>query len=148
MLNEKIQKLIDDGYEIKMSDYISEGFDLFKKYPGGFIGFLIIVGTISIVGAFIPFVGSIISVVVQPPLFIGFFIVADKIKYGETYQFSDFFSGFNKNISGLVLASLVGAILIVLGFICLILPGIYLAISYGFSSQLVYFKGFEFWSAL
>jgi hypothetical protein len=42
----------------------------------------------------------------------------------------------------------VGTVLVVLGFICFILPGIYLMVAWDFSLALVIDKGLDFWSAM
>ena len=67
--------------------------------------------------------------------------------FDEIFDFSDFFRGFNKFLQ-IFLAYLIGAILIVIGFWLLIIPGIYLAVAYGFSFLFVIEKKLSFWSAL
>lgn len=58
------------------------------------------------------------------------------------------FSGFGQRFLHLFLASLVVNILVFAGFICLLLPGIYLQIAWKFALTLVIDKGMDFWPAM
>ncbi len=84
------------------------------------------------------------------PLYYSYFIVAHKIHRGEKPVFSDFFSfffSFDKYIVALALAIFSG-ILIALGTIVFILPGIYLMVGYIFATNLLLFGGFGIWESL
>jgi hypothetical protein len=144
----RIEELTRTGYQVEISACISEAFEIFKKYPGGFIGFILLSFVISAVLSVIPVVGSMVSLVISPALNIGGIIVARKIKYGEAYEFNDFFKGFQK-FGELFLGSLLMYIMIIIGFICLILPGIYLAVAYSFVQMLIWFSfDGQYWSTL
>lgn len=94
-LKQKIDDLVHDGYNFRFGHYISESFNIFGKYAGGFIGFIFIyLIIVSFIGT-IPILGQIANVVIGSPLIMGFYIVAHQIHRGETYQFSDFFKGFD-----------------------------------------------------
>ncbi len=58
------------------------------------------------------------------------------------------FSGFSKHFLHLFLGGFVTWILIVLGFFCFVLPGIYLVVAWWFSLTLVIDKQLDFWSAM
>ncbi len=58
------------------------------------------------------------------------------------------FSGFSQRFLQLFLAGFVASLLIWLGFLCLILPGIYLLVAWLFTLPLVIDKGLDFWSAM
>lgn len=142
------QKLVDDGYEFKFSHYISEGFELFKKYAGGFIGFYAIVyPIIFVISYYGENVGSVITNLLQVVISAGTLLVINDIFRNNTTHFSRFFDGF-KFLLPLLLLSLVSGILIVVGLVFLILPGIYLAVSYSFAQYFVLFLGYDFWSAM
>jgi uncharacterized membrane protein len=108
---------------------------------------LLVVG-ISAGLSFVPFVGSLASVVISPPLSVGYFFVADKIRRGEAYTFNNFFDGFKAPFGQLIVLSLISSILTVVGTIFCILPGIYLAIGYSLSNCVLVFHKFEFWEAM
>ena len=64
------------------------------------------------------------------------------------YRGDDSFSGFSVCFGQLVLATLVCTILTCIGLVCLILPGIYLAVCWIFTYVLVRDKGLPFWDAM
>ena len=115
----RVNKLLNDGYEFKLEKYISNGFELFKKEYGLFIGFSILAGLISMVGGMIPFIGYFIQAIAAAVLNLGYFYVARKIKLGETPDFADFFQPFNSlgNIAGV---ALIVFILTIIGILCLV----------------------------
>ncbi|MFN6944508.1 MAG: hypothetical protein ACK4ND_06140 [Cytophagaceae bacterium] len=144
---EKVDALIENGYEVKPTHYIKRGFELFKQNPGGFIGYSLIFLLISVVLDAIPVVGFAASIAVQGPLFAGFYIIARRINHSQSHTFSDFFKGFDYFVP-LLLTNLIGGILIFLGLLLLILPGVYLAVAYSLASLFVVFGGLDFWPAL
>ncbi len=142
-IKEKADQLIEKGYQTDIGSYISKGFRIFEKEIGLFIGYTALFFLISTITAFIPFALLFIS----GPLTAGFFIVAHKINKGEPYEFSTFFKGFDYFVP-LLLFTLVGGIFIVLGFLALILPGIYLAVAYTFAIPFIVFAKMEFWDGM
>ncbi|MFH7243863.1 MAG: hypothetical protein ACHWZW_13545 [Spirulina sp.] len=145
--------LLSRDYEVKIGDYFGRGWEIFKSYAWGFILYTLIFGVIA--GAFSAIgggegeapIGSLIFNIISPILGAGFYIVAFQIARNRPKNFSDFFNGFKKFLP-LFLTSLVSTILIALGMIALILPGIYLATSYMFAPLFVIDKNMEFWSAM
>ncbi|MEJ6681890.1 MAG: hypothetical protein QNL21_07340 [Flavobacteriales bacterium] len=145
--NNDLNDLIAKGYNFDFGKYISDGFDIFKKDAGSFIGFGILSGLILALAGMIPFGGLIMA----PSITIGYSIYSHKIVNDQSRQFSDFFKGFNGRIFGqLILVSIVSSVITGLGIILLILPGIYLAVGYIFASQIVLFYDpkTEFWEAM
>ncbi len=67
---------------------------------------------------------------------------------GERSDLGTAFSGFSICFVPLLLAGLVSFVLTVLGLICLVLPGIYLAVAWVFAKALVIDKGLDFWPAM
>jgi uncharacterized membrane protein len=115
----KIQRIISEGYEFKLSDYISKGFALVNKNIGGFIAFALVYILINVAAQIIPVIGPIAVSVVAPALIIGFAIVANKIDRDEPNTFSDFFGGFSK-FGDLFLTALLTGLLAILAA----LPGL------------------------
>lgn len=145
--NAKVNNLISNGYEFDLGKYIQQGFEILKKDIGSFIAFTLITGIINTVLSFIPVIGWIASMLVNPPLFVGFAIVGKRILQNEPYEFKDFFKGF-EDIGNLFLTAIIAALLIAVGFILLVLPGIYLAVAYTWMYFFVVFYKLEFWPAL
>lgn len=133
--------------EIKSGDYFRAGWEIFKKFPGGFIGYFIITLVITFALNSVPKIGGLITFVIAVPLHAGFFVVSAKLLKDQVPEFGDFFSGF-KFFPQLALLGIVSSIIILLGFICLIVPGIYLAVGYAFALMLVLDRGLDFWPAM
>ncbi|MEO1257200.1 MAG: hypothetical protein AAFZ15_00325 [Bacteroidota bacterium] len=110
---EKIERIIEEGYDFKFGDYISRGFEIAKKNWGGYIGFLLLVVIITLVISLIPFIGTIAnSLFISPALGVGFYIVANKLWRNENTEFGDFFKGFD-HIGQLALTALVQGLIII-----------------------------------
>ncbi len=141
------EKQIKEGYEVDMTRYLKEGWELFKSKPGEFILFTLILVVATAVLSRLDMIGSLAVSAVTPPLWGGFIIVVFMLLKGEAVQFGDFFKGFNYFLP-LVLASLVMGVLITIGMFLLVIPGIYLAVSYMFVSMLIVNFRMEFWQAM
>jgi uncharacterized membrane protein len=89
-----VNSVLTEGYEFRLGDYINTGFRLFGNDAGMYIGFLLLFFVISIVLGFIPFLGTIASLVVGAPLMAGFFHFAQRQHHGATRSFNNFFDGF------------------------------------------------------
>jgi hypothetical protein len=137
-IESRVNQLINNGYEFKLEKYISIGFNIFKKEYGLFIGYSIVVGLISMAAGLIPIIGTFAQIVLGGTLNLGYFYVARKIKLGEKATFEDFFKPFNSFgiIAGITLVS---GLLTILAFLCLIIPGIYLAVAWTFALPIIYF---------
>jgi serine/threonine protein kinase len=92
--------------------------------------------------------GSALGVLISGPLLGGLCLFFLKKIRGETATVETAFSGFSNRFLQLFLASFVPTVLTMLGFICLILPGIYLAVAWMFTLPLVIDKGMDFWPAM
>ena len=141
------EKLIEDGYEVDPSKYLKDGWELFKSRAGEFIVFTLIIG-VAVAGlSRLDMFGSLAVSVVTAPLYAGLIIVVFMLFKGEPVQFGDFFKGFHFFLP-LVLASFVTSILVTIGMFLLVLPGIYLMVSYMFVSMLIVDYRMEFWQAM
>lgn len=146
-----VDSIVQNGYTVKIGDYLEQGFALFKQNIGGFIGYVALLLVFGIVIGVLPDslsgLGSLVQLVVGGPLTAGFYIVAFKLLKGQRTEFADFFLGFN-NFLPLFLVSLVSTLLTALGIIVLLIPGIYLAVAYSFAVPLVVARKFDFWEAM
>jgi len=89
-----------------------------------------------------------IGVVAGGPLMGGLWLYLLKRARGEPAGVETAFSGFRIAFVDLFLAGFVTFLLTLLGFFCLILPGLYLAVAWMFTSILVIDKRLDFWSAM
>jgi uncharacterized membrane protein len=153
--------LTNRDYDVKIGDYFSRGWEIFKAKAPLFILFTVLLVLIQVVLSFLPYPlgankgdesagGGILNFVfnvIAPVLTAGYYFVAFQIARGRGAVFNDFFQGFNKFLP-IFLTSLVSGILTALGFVLLILPGIYLAVAYLFAQPLVIDKSADFWQAM
>jgi hypothetical protein len=135
------------GYQVQPGKYLREGWELFKQNSGGFIGFALLLIIIHVVLNYLPVIGGLVSLAISAPLYAGFYVVSAKLMQRRTPVFQDFFTGFQFFLS-LLLLSVISTILIVLGFILLILPGIFLMVCYLFPAMLIIDRRLDFWPAM
>jgi hypothetical protein len=94
-MDSNVENAIQNGYELKVGEALSQGIDIFKKNAGGFIGYAFVSGIILVFVGVLPII-SIANIFLSPILLAGFYIVAHKVANNETTTFSDFFKGFDK----------------------------------------------------
>lgn len=122
----EIEKLLKDSWEI------------FQKNIVAFIVATLIVMIPSILASIIPIVGLILFILL-PALAYGLTSMAIKATKGETVEISDISVALkdnNKFIQSFILA-IVGGILVVIGLILLIIPGLVLAVLFTYSMILL-----------
>ena len=106
----------------------------------------LVICLVSLVGL-IPFIGLIAIILLIPPLVIGFIRFNSKCVRGQPATLGDCFSGFD--IFGTsVLAYVLMGLLVLVGILLCILPGIYLAIAYAFAWNLVAERRGSAWECL
>ena len=86
-------ELLTNGYDFNMGKYMGDGWDLFKKAAGNYIGFTVVFFVLVMVLVFIPFVNLLVSVF-EYVLIAGFFIYSRNLLNGKA-EFANFFEGFN-----------------------------------------------------
>jgi len=135
----KAKQLIDTGYKVKIESYLSKGFGIFRMRMDLFLIYTIIV--VCLIS--IPFGGFLVAL----PLIAGFYLAADYLVNGKIIRLEDMFDGF-KHFLNLFLFTLLSSILIFLGFLALILPGIYLIAGYVFAPFFIIFGRMDLWDAM
>lgn len=143
-----LETVINDGYQVKIEAYLRKGWNIFQKDSLGFIGFTLILQLISLV--FLKRVPkqsylfiSMIYIFLSP----GMYIPAFKILKKQKHDFFDFFKFFNYIIP-LTLANSISCILIGLGLLLLLAPGIYLLVAYAFVIPIILDRRIDFWQAM
>lgn len=82
-------------------DWIAEGWGLFKRQPGMWIGIILVLAVISIVAAFIPFVGSLALMVLFPVFTGGLMLGCRALEQGGQLEFGHLFAGFRERFGPL-----------------------------------------------
>ncbi len=134
-------------YDLPIGDCIRQGWELALQNIGPFVGYTCIVIAIHAALALIPIIGWVAGVVINPALSAGYFIYVRKKIRGENAEFQDFFGGFNY-LGQLFFLGLVSGILVFIGLLLCIVPGLYLMVGYMFASFLVVARQLEFWPAM
>lgn len=142
----RAEGIIRDGFMVDIGGWIRKAWEIFQKEPGYFIGLLILSQGIRIavqmvggqMGDFVGVFASIAVAVALLPMQMGYAILARKIMRNEPYTFSDMFGGY-KMTGELIVVYLLYALLVVVGFVFLVLPGIYLAIAFSWAPYLLLF---------
>jgi serine/threonine protein kinase len=91
---------------------------------------------------------SVLFLVLQGPLMGGLYLYFLRKIRREAANIELAFSGFSSRFLHLFLGSFVVSALTALGFVCLILPGIYLLVAWIFTLPLILDKGLDFWPAM
>lgn len=107
-----IQLTISQGVNLSISKAIKDGFGYLGKNVGAYVGYTIVAFFIMVAAALfsfmVPLVGNLaLSVLVVPALMMGFAVYARKGDMNQDAQFEDFFDGFKRNYSQLILANLI-----------------------------------------
>jgi len=143
----KVEKIIENGYKFHFEQYLSEGWDTFRKSPVQFILYTLIIAVVSGILSRIPGLGEVASMFISPILSAGFFMGIHQLDQTGNLEIRDFFTAFDDWLQ-LFLFSLVATLLLALGFILLFFPGLWLAVGLSFGYPLVVFARFEFWDAI
>ncbi len=140
--------LFDRGCNaINIQSYLQQAWQMFRENIGAFLGFTLTLFAVWLATSMVDAGSSLLFSSIAAPLYAGYSIVAFKLMLREPVQFNDFFRGFNYFLP-LFLASLASSIVVTIGFILLLLPGLYLAVSYMFTTFLVIDYRMEFWQAM
>ncbi len=93
------------------------------------------------------FLTSAVPVILQGPLSVGFHLFCIRKLFGRRAEFADLFKGFDFFVPSLV-ASLLISILVSVGLVFLIIPGLVLAAMYQFAYLFIFDKRMDFWPAM
>lgn len=148
MNSERLHRLMTVPVDFDIKDSFAKAWELFKSQA--LLHVLYMMFILSIQGLTVIYFQEymiLYSAFLAPPLYSGFFLVANKISRGESVIYPDYFGGFRFWLP-LVVISLLGQLLVVLGLFALVIPGIYLAVGYLFSLLMGIFGGMDIWSAM
>lgn len=101
-LTDHLEDVLQDGYDFRIGQYLSEGWDIYKSLFAEFLGFAVVMILITIFSSIIPFA----SIFLSAPLTAGFYLVAHRLVTNNYEGFSNFFDGF-KFFGPLVMQTLI-----------------------------------------
>lgn len=144
-------EFIARGFRFDLAGYFSRSWQLFKDHFWQVIVATILVavlGVLSTIISFIPFIGPLIGCAVDFILGAGYSLIFLKLARGQKAGVEEAFEGVKKSIVPLLLGGIVSSVLTLIGFLLLILPGIYLVVAWSFAPLLIIDKRLDFWPAL
>src|SRR5665213_2121639 len=164
---------MERDYNLDIGSCISRGWELVKKnfWPTVGINFLVMLAIIvpnqiismftrpaidemikmreiTLRGLSIIFATSILSAPVYIVLMAGLYKYFLKLIRGESATVGDAFSGFGPSLGPLILLGLVQTVLVLIGYVFCVLPGLYLNVAWFFAMPLVIDRRMSFWSAM
>lgn len=123
-----------EGFSLSIENVLQVGFNLIRKAPAVFI----VYSVVGIVALSNPLSGLLLG----GPVITGYYIAAHSLKKDQRVELQDFFRSFDKFVP-LLLLNLLMSLVITLGLILLVVPGVYFAVSYIFSHFFVWFYDVE-----
>jgi uncharacterized membrane protein len=101
--------------------WITEGWDLFKRQPGMWIGMVLITFVIFILAALIPFVGGLLLSLFGPVFAAGYMIGCKALDTGGELELGHLFAGFRERTGTLIA---VGAIYLAASLVVMLVVGL------------------------
>ena len=158
-----LEKGINGDYELSIRDTIKEAWELTSGVKGKIIGAILLAYLTALIAAIgITFILSmtglannilgnialqIISTAIAYPLWVGISIIGIRRAVRQEVAFTAIYSYFGSTIP-LFFAGILVTVLVMVGFLLFILPGIYLAFAYILTLPLLVEKGLTPWQAL
>ncbi len=140
--------LIARAAKLDIGSCLERGWNLLKANFWSLVGTTFVLVIVMLIAQSIPFLGLLVGLLLTGVFYGGlYFFYLKKIR-GQPAELGDAFAGFSLAFLPLMLASLVVTLLTTLGLLLLILPGIYLAVSYAFVYLLIVDHKLEFWCAM
>jgi hypothetical protein len=144
--------LVARAPKLSIGDTIGRSWELLKDHFLPLIGATIVVvvalAVLQAVLKTIPFLGIIANLLLTGVFLGGIYLYYLRQLRGETVEFGDAFAGFTLAFVPLMLGGLVSSLLTCVGLVLLILPGIYLAVAWAFTTLLIIDKKMDFWTAM
>jgi predicted Ser/Thr protein kinase/type II secretory pathway pseudopilin PulG len=137
------QAALSRDYSLNIMDCLNRGWNLVISDFWPMVGVSALIWLLSRLAA-----SSIVGIIVSAPLAGGLWLYFLNRIRGRAVTLEMAFSGFKVAFLQLLLVGVVSKVLTALGIICLILPGLYLAVVWTFAVPLVADKGLEFWPAM
>ena len=144
--------LVARAPKLSIGDTIGRSWELLKDHFLPLVGATIVVTVaLAVLQAMlhiVPALGVIASLLLTGVFLGGLNLYYLRQLRGEAVEFGDAFAGFTLALVPLMLGGLVSSLLTCVGFVCLILPGIYLAVAWAFTTLLIIDKKMDFWTAM
>jgi len=125
------------GVKAQSGRWISEGWQMVKADLGTYVLLCLVFGVVS----------SVVPIVLQGPMVVGFHIFCIKRMLNRGGELGDLFKGFDYFLPAFV-ASLIISIFVFAGSLLCIIPGLVIAAMYKFTYLFILDKRMDFWPAM
>lgn len=122
---------------------LSEGWAIYKKEPWLLSGATALVALINALASWVPFA----NLITYPLLLAGLYLMVMRLDAGREVAIGTLFDGFSSFLP-LVLSALATGLLTALGLVLFVLPGLYLALAYGFTTLNIVDRNMDVWPAM
>ncbi|PYM13055.1 MAG: hypothetical protein DME18_09850 [Verrucomicrobia bacterium] len=136
------------GVEVNIGECLSRGWRLLLNNLALFLGASLLLLLIRLGLGLVPVIGGLAYLVIFGALYGGFYLIFLKRVRGEPSGIGDLFAGFSRDFVQFMLAGIVSSVLVFVGGLLCILPGIYLAVAWKFGLALIADRRLEFWTAM
>lgn len=140
------EALIERDYQINISAWLQQGWELFKRDAGPAVIFLLVALIIYSVASYLTPVG-LGGMIISLPLIAGLMIVSLMLCRNQNPDPACYFRGFRHFIP-LLLFTIVSTLFIFIGTMLFVVPGLYLGVAYMFAPYLIVDKNIDFWPAM
>ena len=143
----KANELGEKGYYFNKVYYFQKAWKLISPY------WLILSAFTALYVSFLYFAlrnpdfGQIAQMIIAGPISAGYYLTINKIRKGEYISFGNFFDGF-KMFMPVMIVSMLSGLIISIGMLLLVIPGIFFSVIYLFAMPLVVFDKLDFWAAM
>jgi len=153
-----VENALAGNYEIQIGDVVKESWERIKGFKGSALAAILLIYGVAFAGGFligmllpgeglVSIIAQIAITLILIPMEMGLVMMGIRRSTDQSYSFSMIFNYFGYFIPITLCVALM-YILIVIGLVLLIIPGIYLAFAYCFAMPLVVEKNMGVWEAL
>ncbi len=107
-MTQKLSNHLANGYSVKIGNYISRGWELFKANMGSNIGFFVIYVIIALICNFIPVIGSLGSIFLAPMAYGIYLVNRNFLVNKKAPEFGDYFKGYDYTLKIVVMSLISG----------------------------------------
>lgn len=122
---------LDDSRSFAIGGCVRRGWEAVRSNFWLSVGVTFLVSAVYLLVSMVPFIGSILGLVLQGILYGGLYWFFLKLLRGETVEVGDAFAGFKRNTKDLILASVVQGAIIGAVVVVMMVPMIVLGIGFG-----------------
>jgi len=141
-------QILDREPDLRFSECLASGGKFLASNFGFALGAVFIAWLINTFMVFLPIIGGIVHLILGGVVMGGLYRVCLRRMRGEPTSASGVFDGFKLCFVQLMLAGALSKLLMQIGFMFFLLPGVYLMVAWFFALPLVADRRLEFWSAM